>query len=114
MNLNYLKQARDTHYHPYDHMAAFCSYGPHSPIYIFRYDIDSKFPNQDDNCCFRIKTFNFSKKEAAKYLTEGKIQSLGTTMTKNTMPIIRVNQAMDLPNLVTDDLISLQDRLVLF
>ena len=42
INLNYLKQARDAHYHPFDHMIAFCSYGPHSPIYVFKYDIDSK------------------------------------------------------------------------
>jgi hypothetical protein len=42
MNLNYLKQARDTHYHPFDHIIAFSSFGPHSPIYIFKYDIESK------------------------------------------------------------------------
>jgi hypothetical protein len=40
MDLNYMKPPRDIQYHPYDHIIAFASYGPHSPIYLFNYDSD--------------------------------------------------------------------------
>jgi hypothetical protein len=65
MDLNYLKPPRDIHYHPYDHMIAFASYGPHSPVFIFNYDGDVATRNltqvkQADNS-FRMSTLKPGK-----------------------------------------------------
>ena len=42
ISLNYLKPARDIDFHPFDNLIVFCSYDVHSPIYVYKYNPDSK------------------------------------------------------------------------
>lgn len=43
INLNYLKPARDIDFHPYDNFIAFCCYDSNAPVYMFKFNSESKF-----------------------------------------------------------------------
>jgi hypothetical protein len=71
INLNYLKPARDLHYHPFDHMIAYCSYGSHAPVYVFKYNkeskkLDTNRPVIDSRSSFRLPTVNIPNKSSSK------------------------------------------------
>jgi len=41
--LNFQNPVTDVHYHPRDHMVAFCSLGENHPVLIYDYDVASKY-----------------------------------------------------------------------
>lgn len=41
--LNYQNPVTDVHYHPRDHMVAFCSLGENHPVLIYSYDPASEY-----------------------------------------------------------------------
>ena len=41
--LNYQNPVTDVHYHPRDHMVAFCSLGENHPVLVYSYDAHSKW-----------------------------------------------------------------------
>ena len=36
--LGYRKPVSDVDYHPHDHIVAFCSFGEHHPVILYKYD----------------------------------------------------------------------------
>ena len=49
--LNYLKPARDIDFHPFDNLIAFCAFDTSAPVYVFKYNSESRI--------FILNFFNF-------------------------------------------------------
>ena len=81
--LNFQNPVTDVHYHPRDHMVAFCSLGENHPVLIYDYDVASKYLSLRLSChCLFFKyiergymsystTYTFIQKHTLKhpYLT---------------------------------------------